>query len=305
MPGRGRPWKGVGEGNPDRIGTGAIADGSITEADLDTSVTSKLNSTGHAIQDEGTPLTQQSKMNFVGAGVTASVGGEDTTIVTIAGGGGGVARDEIGDPFVDFWFYDEFFYPDFAGADDQFPHLEVSANGKSVPTGVGGVVQIQTSTVANNLARINTCGAGLVAVTATKKFRVVWRIKKGTATTEATVAGLTANQNEPRGTFPFATKPFPLIVFFDLGTGNYRAYTDDGTTITNFDTLVPVDTAFHTFEISFDGVTTLLFKIDGATVQTQTINIPTGNLAVMTECQTSEAVAKALQVDSLFIFNER
>ena len=63
MPGRGRPWRGVGEGNPDRIGTGAIADGSITEADLDTNVTSKLNSGGgHQIQDEGTPLTDRTEL---------------------------------------------------------------------------------------------------------------------------------------------------------------------------------------------------------------------------------------------------
>ena len=46
MPGRGRSWRGVGEGNPDRIGTAAIADGSITEADLDSSVQTKLNSGG-------------------------------------------------------------------------------------------------------------------------------------------------------------------------------------------------------------------------------------------------------------------
>jgi hypothetical protein len=94
MPGRGQPWKGVGKGNPDRIGSGAIKDGSITEADLDSSVTSKLNSTGHVIQEEGTPLTQQSNLNFTGAGVVASVGGEDTTVVTIAGGGYDIIEDE-------------------------------------------------------------------------------------------------------------------------------------------------------------------------------------------------------------------
>jgi len=46
MPGRGQPWKGVGKGNPDRIGTSAIADGSITEADLDSSLQAKINSEG-------------------------------------------------------------------------------------------------------------------------------------------------------------------------------------------------------------------------------------------------------------------
>ena len=51
MPGRGQPWKGVGKGNPDRIGTNAIADGSITEADLDSSVQAKLNSGGGVSRD--------------------------------------------------------------------------------------------------------------------------------------------------------------------------------------------------------------------------------------------------------------
>ena len=90
MPGRGKPWKGVGEGNPDRIGTAAIADGSITEADLDSSLQTKVNAGGHTIQDEGTPLIDRGNLNFVGAGVIASDGIEDTTTVTIAGGGGGI-----------------------------------------------------------------------------------------------------------------------------------------------------------------------------------------------------------------------
>lgn len=46
MPGRGQPWKGVGFGNPDRIGTGAIADGSITETDLDSALQAKVNTGG-------------------------------------------------------------------------------------------------------------------------------------------------------------------------------------------------------------------------------------------------------------------
>jgi len=46
MPSRGTPWRGVGKGVPDRIGTAAIADGSITEADLDSSVQTKLNAGG-------------------------------------------------------------------------------------------------------------------------------------------------------------------------------------------------------------------------------------------------------------------
>lgn len=40
------------------------------------------------VQDEGTPLTARSTINFVGAGVTATDSGSVTT-VTIPGGGGG------------------------------------------------------------------------------------------------------------------------------------------------------------------------------------------------------------------------
>lgn len=43
---------------------------------------------GHAIEDEGTPVTQRATMNFTGAGVSvADSGGK--TVVNIPGGGGG------------------------------------------------------------------------------------------------------------------------------------------------------------------------------------------------------------------------
>lgn len=43
---------------------------------------------GHVIEDEGTPVTQQTNLNFVGAGVSvADSGGK--TVVTISGGGSG------------------------------------------------------------------------------------------------------------------------------------------------------------------------------------------------------------------------
>jgi len=91
MPGRGQPWK-LGKGVADRIGTLAIADGSITEADLDSGLTSKVNAQGgHQIQDEGSPLTDRTELNFVGAGVTGSDDGEKT-VITIAGGGGAYTK---------------------------------------------------------------------------------------------------------------------------------------------------------------------------------------------------------------------
>jgi hypothetical protein len=48
--------------------------------------------TGYAtVEDEGTPLTQRSTLNFVGSGVSAADSGGVTT-VTISGGGGGTGR---------------------------------------------------------------------------------------------------------------------------------------------------------------------------------------------------------------------
>ena len=44
---------------------------------------------GHVVQDEGTPLTQRANLNFVGASVTVTDdAGSDSSIVTIAAGGG-------------------------------------------------------------------------------------------------------------------------------------------------------------------------------------------------------------------------
>jgi hypothetical protein len=45
---------------------------------------------GHTIEDETTPLTARTKLSFAGAGVTATDdAGNDVTVVTIPGGGGG------------------------------------------------------------------------------------------------------------------------------------------------------------------------------------------------------------------------
>ena len=49
---------------------------------------------GHAIEDEGSALTQRATLNFTGAGVTVSdVGGK--TVVSVAGGGGSWTEVEV------------------------------------------------------------------------------------------------------------------------------------------------------------------------------------------------------------------
>ena len=51
---------------------------------------------GHTIEDEGTPLTTRTKLNFVGAGVTVTDdAGDDATVVTIPGGSAG-SGDVVG-----------------------------------------------------------------------------------------------------------------------------------------------------------------------------------------------------------------
>ena len=51
---------------------------------------------GHVIEDEGTPLPQRTKLNFVGSGVTVTDdSGDNATVVTITGGGGGGAVDSV------------------------------------------------------------------------------------------------------------------------------------------------------------------------------------------------------------------
>lgn len=69
-------------------GAGASEDGYVIVWDDTNSVFDLVASSGgHVIEDEGTPVTQRSNLNFTGAGVSvADAGGK--TVVTIGGGGG-------------------------------------------------------------------------------------------------------------------------------------------------------------------------------------------------------------------------
>ncbi len=440
MPGRGQPWKEGGHVDDTILGED-IKDGTITEVDLDSALQSKVNSGGHTIQDEGTPITNQSNLNFIGTGVTAVFGGEDTTTVTIPGGTGhiiedegtplidrpdlnfvgagvtvtddgegaktivtipsgadgvgydtvqdegspltqrgtvdfkgtgvtvtddgetsktivtipsgadGVGYDEIentGTPLTkrptinftgagvtaiddgensktivdipggagasyppdlnnDFVFYDEFFYP--AGLTGLQVHYEPTANSVAVPTDtVGGQVDIETSGVANNVAKINTCGAGLASFDPTKALSIVWRINKGFSDADsAYIIGAFRNLGSfPGGTFPFSSLGSSVFaVFRSDGTGNWFAQLNDGGGLQTTDTGVTTDTAQHVFEIIGDPlVPNIIFKIDGATVATYTTNLPTSNMAVYAGVMTNTGI-KRLDIDSLIISNER
>ena len=394
MPGRGQPWKGVGFGVPDRIGTEGIKDGSITEADLDSNVTSKLNSggydtveeegspltqrselnfvgagvvasddgektvvtiagggAGHTIEDEGSPLATQPDLNFVGAGVTATNDGENTatvitvpiqpaydtiqeegtpltqrptidfvgagvvatddsentkTVVTIAGGGGGITRELVANPATDLYLYDEFFYPTPSTYLDV--HYEKAGSFSAVVDAIGGQVQFQTTAVANNVARINTCGGGLLAIDVTKNWRFAVRLRQQTVTSNTAML-ISIYQNDgspPGGTFPFATNTVTSIEIRADGTGNYFATTDNNSTPNSQDTGVTIDTSFHTFEIRSNPSTpSIEFLIDENVVATFTTNLPTGSKSVFIGVQTGTTAFARANVDTLFLYQDR
>jgi hypothetical protein len=64
----------------------AVSDGYLSSTDW-TTFNNKLSQAYTTVEDEGTPLTQRSTINFVGAGVTATDSG-GKTVVTIAGASG-------------------------------------------------------------------------------------------------------------------------------------------------------------------------------------------------------------------------
>lgn len=305
MPGRGQPWKKGGHID-ETIDTGDIVDGTIKEVDLDSALQAKVNSGGgHEILEEGGSLPQRARLDFVGAGVVASDGIEDTTTVTIAGGGGGLNREDLASPVDDFWFYDEFFYP---RPNTELPHFEKNVNAINATNGVGGLISYSTTSVANNVGRLNICGAGLQVINSGKRLIMRCRVRTAVVANNGIGVGFFSDQSDgPKGTFPFSDKTSEALGFFLEGSGNVKAFTDDTTTPVSTDTGVAHDTAFHVYEIDFDpaGTPTILFKIDGATVHTQTTNLPSFLGAWYCNVQTGTTSQATCTLDSLFIFNER
>ncbi len=305
MPGRGQPWKKGGHID-DTIDSGDISDGTIQEADLDSALQSKVNTSGgHDIQDEGTPIATQTNLNFTGAGVTASFGAEDTTTVDIPGGGGGLNREDLASPLDDFWFYDEFFYP---RPNTELPHFEKQVSSINATIGVGGLISYSSTAVANNVGRLNICGAGLQVIDSSKRLIMRCRVRTAVVANNGIGVGFFSDQSDgPKGTFPFSDKTAEALGFFLEGSGNVKAFTDDTTTPVSTDTGVAHDTGFHVYEIDFDpaGTPTILFKIDGATVHTQTTNLPSFLGAWYCNVQTGTTSSATATLDSLFIFNER
>jgi len=324
MPGRGTPWR-FEKGAKDRIGsadikddtiTGAdIKDLTITEADLDPAVTGKLNKTGgHTIQDEGTPLTQQSNMNFVGAGVVASVGGEDTTIVTIAGGGGGggsLIPDTV--PFTRYVLYEEFNNNDTTNLEVQYG--EIAGNGQIgiVQTKqTGGIIEIGTSGTAG-------LGEGLGTVGANKTRHAMWtdptknaesKIRtalKSPLTNRLDFIGFMDETPAISGatSVALAEANFANGAYFRYdGAGNWQAVTMLTNTKTTTDTGVAPSGSQQDFEIIFTA-SQIVFKINGSTVATHTTNLPIVLIFLLNYTIDQTAVTHTQELDTWYVIGDR
>lgn len=318
MPGRGTPWR-FEKGAKDRIGsadikddtiTGAdIKDLTITEADLDPAVTGKLNKTGgHTIQDEGTPLTQQSNLNFVGAGVVASVGGEDTTIVTIAGGGGGGANrfpDSV--PLTSALLFTDFY--DNFNAPGQFGNLQ----GQSV-TGVNfdGIELIDV--IANTVGEFG--GLGTVDIVGqvdssrytnpAKDFDYKCRQRLGTTANRIDWTGMTDNVPADSATLATAEANITNGHYFRAEDGgNWQAVSRASSTNTITDTGVATTTTNTLFEIIKTG-SSVVFKINNSTVATHTTNLPSAGIFLISGVNGKTQFASfKIELDTWYLLQTR
>lgn len=230
----------------------------------------------------------------------------DPAYQAIIEGGGGIDREQVSNPFTDFYLYDEFFYP--APSTYLDVHYEKTGTFTAPTNVIGGQVQFSTPASPDGIARINTCGAGLLAVDAGNNFRLVVRARKGSSDADsAHLIGLyTDSGSKPDGSFPWSTKNQPYLFFESDGTGNWFALVHNGSTPQSTDTGVSSSTAFKTFEIRSNPSTpNIEFLIDDVVVATFTTSLPTGNMAYFTGVQTGISTAKTLIIDSLFMYQDR
>lgn len=280
MPGRGQPWKGVGKGNPDRIGSGAIKDGSITEADLNSSVTAKLNSTGgHVIKDEGgVALPQRANLDFVGDGVVASDGIEDTTTITIAGGGGG------GLDLLDTALLREDFY----WSDPTSGSFEEKYSFKNASINIGGANIEKYGVLALTVGQ-STAGNGCAFTTEdgwkydTSTTDIVWKCVLAVDNTTDSMVPLGVMNTTPTtfgGSVTTQADFFSEIstgfgfIFDPATSANWQIWTMDGGTETVTTTTTAVATALTKLKVTWTKGSQAVFNINGVDVGTISTNIP-------------------------------
>jgi len=274
MPGRGRFWK-----------IGGLNDEHVKEADLTQALQNKVNSGGggHAIQDEGSPLTQRANLNFVGSGVVASDGVEDTTTVTIAGGGGI-------DHFAQTELLDDFFYSDPGNnldlVDTKYARVEGAGSSLTLDQPQSGKVQGGTIFVEVN-STLSGQGSEFLN---TELFQggghfnsnknITMRIRMALTndiTTRVDAMGLVDDPFTKSGVTGVADLDSSVdegFYFKKESGGNWIAVSQDSNSATETDTGVSstVD-VFQDFEVIHTPGVQDVFKIDGTTVVTHTTTI--------------------------------
>jgi len=228
----------------------------------------------------------------------------------IEGGGGGIDSEHVVDPFDNFWFYDEFFYPSPSTGLDV--HFEKQATGgiSVVDNVVGGQTRIGTDGVVDDVARINICGTGRLALDPTKNARLVWRARKessGDTLQSVLLGGHYYTGSYPGGSYPFDSGITNDHVWFRAdGTGNWFAEITDGSTPDSVDTGVADDNLFHTFEIRTNPSTpSIEYLIDDVLVATFTTDLPDNSVNAIATIQSGENTNKYLIVDTLFLYQDR
>lgn len=296
MPGRGTPWR-FGKGNKDRIGSADIKDDTITsddikdltikEEDLDTALQAKVNSGGgHTIQDEGTPLIQRANLNFKGSGVIASDGIEDTTDVTIAGGGSNNLEVET---VFEFDFFDN-------GNSNDLSYFGVLGNGS-----VGGTnFAIQArgiSDLAHGFfdigeqwgiehggANSNFNSFDFTGSNCTGKFGIALN---GLSNMSAFVGFMDNFIGDLQDPASIANLESPLTngAYFrwhSTTSGNWFAVTMNAGTKTETDTGVAVVAgSIINLKIEYTDATNVVFSINGSPVATHTTNLPATDLGIL------------------------
>lgn len=212
------------------------------------------------------------------------------------GGGGGV------DVNTEFRFYDEFMYNVFSPNDHWESSGGIGAWATTV-SAIGGVITKNSAGEGSSIMRLNVNQNSLVNVA--KDFICRWRTKSAVVSLLAVRQGLIVANSFPAGVFPFGTENTPYIWFTSDGTGvttNWLCETHDGSLQNSTDSGVAIDTAFHLFEVERTGAT-ITFRIDGSSVATFTINLPTGNLQMIYTVQDGENVQKTQSIDTAELQN--
>jgi len=293
MPGRGQPWKKGGHVD-DTIQSEDIEDGTIAEVDLDTALQAKVNSaSGHEILDEGSSLPTRGRLDFVGAGVVASDGIEDTTTVTIAGGGSP-------DPFTTYVLLEDFEYSGSVGIVEKYTLLSGIVDAPGSFSQDYGTMEVQSLGTAGNFSGLQSDLSSVKGSdTWTAKIRAVFPISTAN---RIGVIGMEDAQGFGDSTTIAGIEVFlfdsAIFTFDPARSANWFAVTTSAGTKTETDTgVAPTADIYQDFEIIYTPATNTVFKINGSTVATHTTNLPNALLSIVSAVWTKNAGSKALETD--------